>query len=495
MQIRSSSLGDQATIMKNLYERINKVHKRPLHSGQIQVAQDYFVKGKRVIMSQWGRNGGKTEDVLYIADTAALLNDHFWVMIVCPQLKQGKKIYWHKKRLQSYAPPMYIKDISSTDMRVEFHNDSLITVEGCENYEALRGAKPNLVIYDEFQHHSREFHLEVMEPNLVEKSSSLIIFGTPPKQRSAYYVEFREELLEQIKDGHPDKSYYEFPSEINPVNDKQVLAEKRAKLIKSGNEVIWQREYEGKLVFGGEGVVFPDFSPHLHMRRHAVIMSYLEADKSKLKWFTICDPGSSTCFAVIFVAYNPYTQQVYLLDEIYEKDRKRTNTRIIWGQIIKKQNELLPNAPHRTWKIFYDEAAAWFQNEVMSNYKVGIMPTDKHKIDEEDYISRIKMLMTEPGALHVSERCYWWRWEIESYITTTNQKGDIVYPDINNHLIDCSKYLMQATNWKLLEKADTNDIPQEYRTQGTPHQIDPNDWSDNAVHDSLNIGSVYDEYF
>jgi hypothetical protein len=83
--------------MSAVYERINNVHKRPLHSGQVQVARDYFTRGMRLVMSQWSRNGGKTECALYLANVAALLNDNFQVMIICPELKQGKKIYWHKK--------------------------------------------------------------------------------------------------------------------------------------------------------------------------------------------------------------------------------------------------------------------------------------------------------------------------------------------------------------------------------------------------------------
>lgn len=485
-------LSRHAEIMDAVYERINNVHKRSLHPAQIQVARDYFMRGQKVVMSQWGRNGGKTETVLYLANVAALLNDNFWVMIVCPQLKQGKKIYWHKKRLQNYAPPQYIKEISSTDMRVEMKNNSIITVEGCENYESIRGSKPNLVIYDEFQLHSEEFHLEVMEPNLVEKSSSLFIFGTPPRERSAYYVKFREELLQQIADGHADKSYYEFPASVNPVNDKTELARKREKLIKSGNEVIWFREYEGKLVFGGEGAVFPKWDPKVHFRPHNVTMAYLAGDKTKLKWYTICDPGTSTCFAVLFIAFNPYTQQVFFLDEIYEKDRNRTDTRAIWNRIVKKEQELYPGAPHRAWIRVYDEAAAWFQREVAANFKVGLIPSQKQRSDEETDISRLKMMMAQDGALTVSDRCYWFRWEVESFVT--DEKGK--YPDKNNHLIDCAKYFLQVSNWKLIESSDPDKIPDGSATTRATH-VNTDEWADSVVDGSLNISAydIYSEYF
>lgn len=496
MDNRVSILGRHEQIMTKLYDRINNVHKRPLHEGQVKVAKDYFNRGMRVVMSQWGRNGGKTEDVLYIAFTAALLNDNFWVMIVCPQIKQGKKIYWHKKRLQNYAPPEFIRDINSTDMKVELNNDSLVTVDGCENYEALRGAKPNLVIYDEFQHHSREFHLEVMEPNLVEKNSALLIFGTPPKERSAYYVEFREQLLKEIADGACDMSYYEFKSEVNPVNDKEELAKKRRRLIESGNEVIWYREYEGKLVFGGQDAVFPKWNPQVHIRKHNVVTGFIANDKHKLKWFTIFDPGTTSCFAVLFVAYNPYTQQVFVLDEIYEKDRARTDSRQMWERALKKERELFPDAPAKTWKRYYDEAAAWFHREVCANYRgqmLGLSPTRKQHTTKDDTVSQARILMNEEGALTISDRCYWLRWEIESYVT--DEEGRL--PDDNDHLLDTFFYFLQLSNWTPFEKADQSLVPEDSRTEHQVQVIDSDDWADNIVHNSLEINphDFYSEYF
>ncbi len=483
--------------MTEFYKRINEVHKRPLHDAQVKVLRDYFNNGIRVCQSQWSRNGGKTECALALANLACLLKDNFQAIIVCPELKQAKKIYWHKKRLQNYAPPQYIKDVSTTDLKVDFVNGSLITVDGCENYEALRGIKPDLVIYDEFQHHSKEFHLEVMQPNLLSKSTALFIFGTPPKDRSAYYVDFRHELLRAIEHGDKESSYYEFDARINPVNDPGELAKRRKALYDSGNEVIWQREYEGKLVFGGEDVVFPKWKPAQHVRIHRTVMSYLDHDKRKLKWLTICDPGTSTCFAVLFACYNPYTQQIFLLDEIYERDRARTDTRQIFDRIRKKEQELYPESQQTDWHRVYDEAAAWFQREVIANYKhqyskINLSPTHKQKSDEETEISRVKMLMAEENSLTVSDRCYWLRWEIESYVTDENGK----YPDKNNHLIDCFKYLMDATGWKLIERADP--------TQAIPHMdpnshsaCDPADWADNVVDASLNVSvnDILSEYF
>lgn len=478
--------------MEAVYDRINNYHKKPLHQGQIKIARDYFNRGMRIIMSQWGRSGGKTETALFLACVAALLNDKFIIYIITPERKQGKEIYWASKRLQDYPPPQFVDVAKDSEVRLVFKNGSFIAVDGCENYNAHRGLKPNLVIYDEFQQHSKEFHLEVMAPNLLAKSSALAIFGTPPKSRASFFVEFREGLLKQIKAGDATRSYYEFKSEVNPSLDKGELAKVRKELIESGNEVIWYREYEGKMAFGGEDVVFPKWNPNTHVRRHHVVMSYLDNDKHKLKWYTICDPGTSTCFAVLFVAYNPYTQQVFLLDEIYEKDRNKTDSRQIWERIIKKEEEFYPGSPPRTFIRVYDEAAAWFGREIAANYRVGLIPSQKQKTTEETDISRIKMLMNHAGALTVSDRCYWLRWEIESHVTDDDGK----YPTKNNHLVDCFKYLMQTTGWKTIEKADVNLVATKV-TPTKPESIDPEDWADNVVEKSLwvNENDIYSDYF
>jgi len=483
-----------AKIMNAMYDRMNNIHKRPLHEGQVQLAKDYFNRGMRVIMSQWGRSAGKTESGLFIACVAAMLNDNFIIYIITPERKQGREIYCASKRLPNYPPPEYVKDFNMTESRLNFNNGSFICVDGCENYNSHRGLKPNLVIYDEFQHHNREFHLEVMAPNLLAKQSSLIIYGTPPKARSAYYVEFWELLQKQIKEEeYPTRAYYEFKTEINPTIDKNELNRTRKDLIESDNEVIWYREYEGKLAFGGEDIVFPKWNPKNHCRSHKVLMSYLDHDKHKLKWFTICDPGTSSCFAVLFAVYNPYTQQIFILDEIYEKDRARTDTRQIWERIKKKEEELYPNAPPKTWRRIYDEAAAWFQREVQANYKICLTPTQKFQSNEENDISRIKMLMANSGSLNVSDRCYWLRWELEAFIT--DEAGH--YPDKHNHLIDCFKYLMNGSSWRLIEKGEADIMQGEVQIAPQVTDVKIEDWADNVVENSLwvNSNDIYSEYY
>ena len=100
--------------------------------------------------------------------------------------------------------------------------------------------------------------------------------------------------------------------------------------------------------------------------------------------------------------------------------------------------------------------------------------------------------MANAGYLTVSDKCYWVRWEIESYVTDKNGN----YVDKHNHLIDCIKYLLQQINWKMVEKVDKDLIPDHQQSSSPDIAIDPEDWADNIVTNSLEISRHdFDDYF
>lgn len=447
---------EHAQIVLDFYQHLNEVNKTPLHNGQIQIARAFFEDKKRIIQGQWGRNGGKTQTIVVIAVLTALLYPGSQIYIICPQRKQGREIYWSSGRLKKAVPPKYIAgDPNKSELRLEFTNGSFICVDGCENLEGLRGIKPTLVFYDEFQLHSREFDLEIMRPNLLGKSASLIVMGTPPK-RDCYYVEFRKSLLDDIASGDASRFYLELPTEVNPAVDKEELKKTINSLIRRGDEAIAMREYFGKLVFGGEGAVFPYWSRDRFVRSHSVLMSLIEKDRNSLKWYTLLDPATQSCFGVLYLVHNPYTSQIYILDEIYEKDRKKMSSIPMWEAVRKKELELWPDGKPRAWKRYCDEAAAWFMNEVHSSFKVPITPTSKHSSAPEEDISLIKDLMANEKIL-ISSRCDKLCWEIENYVT--DDKNEL--PDVDDHLIDCLRYGVKACRFKFIEGVSRDTEPKD----------------------------------
>lgn len=472
-----------------------------LHQGQIQLAKAIFAEKKRVVQAQWGRSGGKTLSACFIAWVYALLNPGAQILIICPQRKQGKDIYWASQRIQRFGPEEYIDICKESELRIFFKNGSIITLDGCENYEAQRGVKPHLVIYDEFQHHSKEFHLEVMQPNLTAKNASLVVLGTPPRA-DCYYVKFRQELLDEIEAGDDSRDYFEFPSEVNPSLDKKELEKTRDRLIRSGDEKIWLREYMAKLIWGGEGAVFTPWDRKTHMRPHDVLMAIVGNNKEKLHWYSLLDPGNMSCFAVLFLAHNPLTSQIFLLDEIYETNPRNTDCKSIWERILRKEDNLYPFHPPKTYRRIYDQAASWFQINVKKMFPDAYMtPCVKTRI--QNYNSReadtslIKQIMGEPNSFFVSERCANFMKEVEAYVV--DEQGN--FPRHNDHLIDALIYGLKAMNFKFIEgveKATEVRIHADLQVDKTVklrNDIEPSEWADNVLDDALTLRSIYDEYF
>lgn len=499
-EAQSRQIAYHAEIMTSIYDAM-KERDVVLHVGQIRLARDLFSEGKRVIQAQWGRKAGKTETACYLTWIFALLNPGSQIWIICPQRKQGKDIYWLSGRIQGFGPRHYIESDNTTDLCVNFKNTSFIKVDGCENYNALRGINPSLVLYDEFQEHSKEFHVEVMAPNLIAKDASLVVIGTPPRSE-CYYDEFKTQLLSEIKAGDTSRAYYEFPSDINPSLDKKELEKIRIRLEKAGDTPIWQREYLARSVRGGEGTVFLSWDRERHIKSHELVKSTLERDMKGLKWYTIFDPGNMTCFGVLFLAYNPYTSQVFILDEIYETNPRHTDATSIWLRTETMEQELYPGHPYRTWKRVYDHAASWFYINVKKMFPRSYMTpcvknTQKFWSSKEEDCSLIKQIMAVDNVLFVSERCQKFIWEVENYVVDENGN----YPDENDHLIDCFVYFLKACGFRFVEQvpaveglASQSVISAFGVKRMRPAVKDPSEWSDNVVDDSLWI-DIYNEYF
>lgn len=447
------ALGNANDILSKFHECL-RVNKRFPTEPQGAILRAFFNDHKKIIMGQCGRSAGKTFTICYITWRFALLNPGSEIYIICPQLKQGKKIYWTPKRLQNYGPQEFVHEHRESEVRTVFKNESSICVDGCENFDALRGIKPRLVIYDEFQHHSQDFDEEVMQPNLATGNVSLVVMGTPPK-RHCYYVDFRQQVLDKIAAKNPKYYYAEFPTWANPTQDKAWIEEKKQDLIRLKKYKIFQREYEGKLIFDTESMVFQFLDRSKHVYDPGFIKELIKRDKRKLQWYAVFDPGTSSCFAVLFAVYNPFTAQLFILDEIYAKKRDETIAFKIWERadaIKKRWFEDLDE-----WTNIYDEAAAWFANEIRNDFNVGLIPTrkgeNKKKEDEESGRageSNLNRFMMEEDRFFVSSMCKNFLFEMENYILDENGR----YPKDKDHLVDCFYYLQQYANFALNEEID-----------------------------------------
>jgi hypothetical protein len=425
-------------VISKYAEIINALHKdwEP-HNGQIPVGRALFQDKITNIFVQSGRKWGKTELILYILWRWAESHPGSSCYYISPFQKQSKEIIWANKRVQNFGPREWLlpgsSGINNTELRINFKNGSFIKCDGSDNYESYRGIEPHLIIYEEFKDFRPEFH-HSMEPNLLVYNAPLVIIGTPPDHDCQY-----TQMAEDFKQSST-KFWYCGPTSENPYVDKQWLSNKRKELIDRGDSDEWEREYEGRYVKGGKASIFPMLKESM-IKPHDRLMSELRYDLKKLNWYVIADPGTVTCFAVLFAAVNPYTKKIYLLDELYEQSQANTTVNYIGKKIIEKKAQLYQRGE---WVQVADEAAAWFINEMSDRYDEGFGPTKKALNDKEMGLSLIKDALLN-NKLVFSDRCAKMYWEMENYIK--DDKGKI--PKKNDHMIDNLRYLLSEHGYSL----------------------------------------------
>lgn len=222
---------------------------------------------------------------------------------------------------------------------------------------------------------------------------------------------------------------------------------KKKELFDRGESSVWMREYEGKYVKGGINAIFPMFNEDAHMMPHKELYySHILKDFSNMSWYCMTDPGSTSVFGALIVAINKYTKEIFVLDELYEKNSNATSTSIIWPQLEAKMLELNPSISPESdqWYRGYDQAAAWFNNEMWNQFQVSFCKTQKFTTDKLEMISLIKDLFIKNNII-ISDRCVNLKEELEKY--STDKNGRI--SEIWDHLIDCMRYILKADGYSI----------------------------------------------
>lgn len=369
-----------------------------------------------------------------------------------------------------------------SELTLRFNNGSYIVVSGAKNYDSLRGIKPTLVFYDEFQNHGEEFDKEVMTPNRMGRGVGLIATGTPPR-RECYYTQFKKRVIEDVRKGDNTRAYFEFPNTLNPALDRVELDKEIAALVAQGDEAIVRREYYGQDCYGGKDAVFPLWDKRRHVKRQGEIVLSCFSAKGHTKWLCICDPANHSCFAVLFCVHNPISSQFFVIDEIYQTDRKKTDSTSIWHQIQEKITFL---NPEQKWTYIYDEREAWFAREIQVNFGVSMMPTKKQRkgFSEEQGISAMKMLMRGDSSFYVADACRWFIWEVENYVT--DEDGELI--DKHNHLLDCCRYGLNFCGFSFTdrtERAGAKALRVGGEVVGVKRPLKNEDWTEAMVNQSL----------
>jgi hypothetical protein len=449
------------------------------HKGQAPVAYALFRQFKRYVFMQCGRKLGKTDlaiycmylfamlfpnsQIYYIADTMKHAGELVWENGRLPRFfKSPKKWHWEteeeyaqRRKIGAALHEKWILKANESEMRLTFTNGSFIKVDGAENYANADGIEPDFIVYDEFKHHDPRFN-EAMEPNLRVKRAPLLIVGTPPEELGTYY----EKIANSVK-----RASYGFfcrrPSYLNPViyplgeSDPDFVEECKKYKDRKEDDVL-RRELYAEIVLSGSKAIFPvlelpeynwDTEEYVgyskHIRPQKELLDEISHKSKDWEYYTTFDPGSSVCFAVMIVAVHKYDKRVYVLDEIYEKDQRKTITRLIMERAIDKWRAI--HGYDDNWTLSYDNAAKWFENEAWDLYPdLALEPCEKdigtRGEDKKDIkLSMIKDMLLK-GKLTIAKECQWTIWEMVGY--RKDDKGKI--PKENDHLIDCLRYTLNA---------------------------------------------------
>jgi len=453
------------------------------HKGQVPIAKDLFRLWKRYSFLQCGRKFGKTDFAIYCMYMFAILFPNSQIYYIADTMKHGGELVWANQRLQKFfsSPKRgrfetdeefaqrrligqelyekYIDKPNNSEMRLRFKNGSFIKVDGAENYANADGIEPDFMVYDEFKSHDPRFN-EAMEPNLRVKRAPLLIVGTPPEEMGTYY----EKIANSFKK-LPYATHYERPSFMNshmyPDGEQDVeFQEERDKYISRGDEDVMERELYAKIVISGQKSLFPnlelpeyDYDKEIyigesrHVKNHESLMKRIRRSPKDWDFFDTYDAGTAVCFAALFGVLNRYTKEVIILDCIYETDTRETST----GRIYPRAQEIMDEifAFEDYWEGTYDNAAAWFMNEVLDRYGRTLMPCTKDLKNKENKLGLIRDMLWE-DKLIFSDRCMRGitkdsgvLWEMINY--RKDDKGRI--PKENDHAIDALRYKLNAMNY------------------------------------------------
>lgn len=335
--------------------------------------------------------------------------------------------------------------INDSEMRIKFGNGSFIKLDGADNHQAYRGVNPHLIVYDEFKDHHPKFHIG-MDPNLATYEAPLIAVGTPCEGDEDNEKAFN--AMADYADIASDQAYFKLPTMINPHVSKKWLMRKKEELFEKGEEDKWFREYCAERVKVGQRNIFPMLTEEDHVKSEREIFNLYGKHRKDYDIFMGFDPGSTSAFAVLLVAIHKYNKRIIILDEHYEKEKKKMSTRPIWNEAMKLLNKW--NIRMDDVRFIYDYAAAWFANEVNDKFGVGLEPCFKDiGRNKEIRLSLIKdcllldecVIFNEENVKNVGEKYLFW--EMSQYRTDEKHK----IPKENDHAIDTFRYILSNAHY------------------------------------------------
>lgn len=453
------------------------------HKGQIPCRNALRDPACLYVFLQCGRKFGKTDwELNELVENCLLPRNRGEVnYYVAYEEEQAKEIAWLEQRALRMCDPFLVEKVYETEMRIVYKNGRHLLHTGSNNTKAARGKQPSMVAMDEFADFYPQFW-ENMEPNLSVFNAQAVFAGSPPETECQY-----TEVADMVKElqAHGEGFFTRQPSWMNDKVPGLIRwLEKRKQIyLRRGDEVTWNREYGAFFIPGGKRRIFPNFDRHTCAKSRKWMIENVKKHCNQFNWYVIADPAAASVFCVMFVAVQPDTKDIYVVDGIYERDRRRTASSLINDAIKEKCREW--NASLEDWMFFYDDHEVWFQNESERLKEAPPwQPTGKYTRTKDSGISTVKDAI-DYHKLWVNVELAEYFNEFESYIT--DEKGNI--PKGRDHYIDCTRYLIIVSHWEGY-KLEEEEIPEHIRNDPwllqaikTEEDIESEELLDDWTHD------------
>jgi phage FluMu gp28-like protein len=159
-----------------------------------------------------GRRWGKTITESNWLDEGAI-NEGGENWFLSPIYAQSKAVFREKvNAARRGGADAAFKDVSVSELRIEYKTGGVEHFKSADNPETLRGAGLKRVVIDEAARVKRDVWEEVIRP-AVSDTHGKVLFGTTPKGKNWFY-----ELWTRGQDGlHPEYKSWKFPTSANPL--------------------------------------------------------------------------------------------------------------------------------------------------------------------------------------------------------------------------------------------------------------------------------------
>lgn len=432
-----------------MFETLSGLHSKWMpHAGQVPMGKALFYDDCKDIFGKCGRNWGKTEEIAYFGWRYAKENPGTENYIFEPQQKQAREILWSGNRIQTFGPQEWIQAINKTEMRITFKNGSFLKIDGSENYESYRGVKPKgLSVYDEVKDMRKEF-FDAYEPNRAAFNTPAVWIGTPPEFPCHY------DDIEATIRRDSEARFFWGPSWANPHISLAFILKKFRQYRDSGDIETWLREYAALSIRGGSKHIFPQWLRYTPKTSDEVWSLVSPRHCTLVVSF---DPSTMNRFGVLFCLYNELTKKLYLIDEILETKMADMTARKIFERTEPMIKAIMKRGV-KDIRWVYDEAAAWFRNELndVPGCNWSLEPTQKASNTSESGISIIRTLF-DLKMIEVSKDLVHFKSDFDGYIK--DDKGRLPlkldeFPDLLRYTVHACGYDLKELEEKIIDPDD-----------------------------------------